>query len=124
MKSPAGGPGTLPHLPISVPNSGDFHQFGARQSRFVPLLRVAPVVGRLQIRPVLRRGAGGRISELPPFGNRLDFVHNEAQRVLGVGRLVVMDRPEPPVADAALAAHSAQPGSVGAPQRPVGIPWV
>ena len=39
----------------------------------------------------------------------------------GIGRLLVMDRPQPAVADAALSAHGPQPGAVLAAQGPVGI---
>lgn len=42
----------------------------------------------------------------------------------GIGRLLVMDRPQPAVADAALSAHGPQPGAVFAAQGPVGIPGI
>lgn len=36
----------------------------------------------------------------------------------GIGRILVMDRPQPAVADAALSAHGPQPGAVLAAPRP------
>ena len=42
----------------------------------------------------------------------------------GIGRLLVMDRPQPAVADATGSAHSPQPGAVLAAQGPVGIPGI
>lgn len=42
----------------------------------------------------------------------------------GIGRILVMDRPQPAVADAALSAHRPQPGAVLAAQGPVGIPGI
>ena len=42
----------------------------------------------------------------------------------GIGRFLVMDRPQPAVADAALSAHGPQPGAVFAAQGPVGIPGI
>lgn len=42
----------------------------------------------------------------------------------GIGWFLVMDRPQPAVADAALSAHGPQPGAVFAAQGPVGIPGI
>lgn len=42
----------------------------------------------------------------------------------GIGWFLVMDRPQPAMADAALSAHSLQPGAVLAAQGPVGIPGI
>ena len=42
----------------------------------------------------------------------------------GIGRLLVMDRPQPAMADAALSAHGPQPGAVLAAKGPVGIPGI
>lgn len=41
-----------------------------------------------------------------------------------IGRFIVMDRPQPAVADAALSAHRPQPGAVSAAQGPVCIPGI
>lgn len=42
----------------------------------------------------------------------------------GIGRFLVMDRPQPAMADATGSAHSPQPGAVLAAQGPVGIPGI
>ena len=42
----------------------------------------------------------------------------------GIGRLLVMDRPQPAMADTTLSAHSLQPGAVLAAHGPVGIPGI
>ena len=78
----------------------------------------------LKVCPVLSRRPCGRVAELLPSGYRLDLVHNKRERMLRVRRLIIMDRTETPVTDAALAAHCTQSRSVLAPQRAVGISWV
>lgn len=42
----------------------------------------------------------------------------------GIGRFIVMNRPQPAVADTARLAHGLQPGAVFAAQGPVGIPGI
>ena len=42
----------------------------------------------------------------------------------GIGRFIVMNRPQPAMADAARSAHGPQPGAVLAAQGPVGIPGI
>lgn len=79
---------------------------------------------RLQVAPILGRSAGRSIAKLPPLRHRFDLINDKGQRMRGIGRLIVMDRPQPAVADAALSAHGLQPGAVLATQGPVGIPGI
>lgn len=79
---------------------------------------------RLQVVPILGRSAGRSIPELPPLRHRFDLINDKGQWMRGIGRLLVMDRPQPAVADAALSAHGPQPGAVFAAQGPVGIPGI
>lgn len=79
---------------------------------------------RLQVAPILGRSAGRGISELPPLRHRFDLINDKGQRMRGIRWLLVMDRPQPAMADATLSAHRPQPGAVLAAQGPVGIPGI
>ena len=127
-RSPPWGPGDPPPLPVSIADFGRFCDFLPRicpeNASFVAFLRVAKVMCRLQVAPILGRSAGRSIPELPPLRHRFDLINDKGQRMRGIGRLIVMDRPQPAVADAALSAHGLQPGAVLAAQGPVGIPGI
>ena len=79
---------------------------------------------RLQVAPILGRSAGRSIPELPPLRHRFDLINHKGQRMRGIGRFIVMNRPQPAMADAARSAHGPQPGAVLAAQGPVGIPGI
>ena len=79
---------------------------------------------RLQVAPILGRSAGRSIPELPPLRHRFDLINDKGQRMRGIRRFLVMDRPQPAMADATGSAHSPQPGAVLAAQGPVGIPGI
>lgn len=126
--SPRAGEGDPPHLPAAVRNLGNFRHFCTEIKRktrcFVSFLRIAKVMRSLQIVPILCRRACRTISKLPPLGNRAYLIYHKAQRMCRVAGFVVVDRPEPPMADTALAPHSPQPCPVLAPQTAVGIAGV
>ena len=78
----------------------------------------------LQVRPVLSRRPRRRIPELLPSGHRPDLVYHKGERVLCIGRLLVVDGAETAMTNAALAAHCLQPCTMFAPKRTVCVSWV
>lgn len=70
---------------------------------------------RLQVVPVLGGSFSRSIPELFPSGHRFDLINNKRKWMLAVAWLIIMYRPEPPLAYAAFASDSFQSRPVLSP---------
>lgn len=129
---PLGTAGDLGALPSSVRNplrspSAIQNERPTRRplrSDSCAFLLIAYPVRRLQVRPICGCSFGGGVRKLPPLRHRPDLVNDEAQRMPGIARLVVVDRTTPPAADPARRPHGLEPGPVLSAQVPVLVPRI
>ena len=92
--------------------------------QFVAFRLVADVVSRLEVGPVPGCFFCAVITVFAPSAYWTNFVNHEAERMLRVAGLVVVDRTEPAVADPAGGGHLTEAGPVFPAGVSVGGSWI
>ena len=115
--------GSLPRSPLTI-RSIHAKRMHRRQLCPIAFGGVATVMSSLKITPVLGCFARRSVSELAPTRNRFDLVDYEAERMLCVAWLVVVDRTEASAAYSARCGHSFEPPPVFSPEGSVGLSWI